>query len=203
MRSVCLSVTVAGWQQGVNLLAAVSVLITTDVCCKRIAAGNKDTMVSAAVPWCDSIRQEDAYWQGEKGGRTERERAREWGSNQSSSQSPWHWRNVMKVHTIIPPTAQEHYLNSNIYQGLNVNRRAPNNTSNRKWIDNIRNQSVLYSHLSSENAKRSPVPAPQMWRFMCFPVTIVFHHSFHRQKDKLINWQNNCVLTDNENNRYL
>lgn len=50
MSSVCLSVTVAGWQQGVNLLAAVSVLITTDVCCKRIAAGNKDTMVSAAVP---------------------------------------------------------------------------------------------------------------------------------------------------------
>lgn len=31
----------------------------------------------------------------------------------------------MKVHTIIPQTAQEHYLNSNIYQGLNVNRRAP------------------------------------------------------------------------------
>lgn len=47
---VCLSVKVAGGQQGVNLLAAVSVLITTDVCCKRIAAGNKDTMVSAAVP---------------------------------------------------------------------------------------------------------------------------------------------------------
>lgn len=75
--TVCLSVTAAGWQQGVNLLAAVSVLITTDVCCKRMAAGNKDTMVSAAVPWCDSIRQEDAYWQGEKGGRTERDRVRE------------------------------------------------------------------------------------------------------------------------------
>lgn len=74
---VCLSVKVAGGQQGVNLLAAVSVLITTDVCCKRIAAGNKDTMVSAAVPWCDSIRQENAYWQGEKGERTERERDRQ------------------------------------------------------------------------------------------------------------------------------
>lgn len=73
---VCSPGTVAGRQQGVNLLAAVSVLITTDMCCKRIAAGNKDTMVSAAVPWCDSIRQEDAYWQGEKGG-TDRETERE------------------------------------------------------------------------------------------------------------------------------
>lgn len=122
---VVVFVAVAGWQQGVNLLAAVSVLITTDVCCKRIAAGNKDTSVSAALPWCDSIRQEDAYWQGENGG-MDRERDR--GSNQSSSQSPWHWRNVTRVHTIIPSTPREHYLNSNLYHRLNVSRRTLFNT---------------------------------------------------------------------------
>lgn len=169
---MCLSVTVAGWPQGVNLLAAVSVLITTDVCCKRIAAGNKDTMVSAAVPWCDSIRQEDAYWQGEKGGRTERDRERERGSNQSPSQSPWHWRNVTKVHTIIPPTTQEHYLNSNIYQGLNVTGRAPTNTRNRKLMDNIRNQSILSSHLSSENTKHLLGPVSQICSYLIGLITL-------------------------------
>lgn len=60
-----------GWQYRVNfnLLAASlsdTVLITIDVCSKRIAAGNKDPVVSGALPWCDSIRQVDAYWQGEK-----------------------------------------------------------------------------------------------------------------------------------------
>jgi len=56
-------------------------------------------------------------------GGTDRERDR--GSNQSSTQSPWHWRNVTRVHNIIPPTPQEHYLNSNLYQRLNVSRRTP------------------------------------------------------------------------------
>lgn len=59
---------------------------------KRIAAGNKDTTVSAAVPWCDSIRQEDAYWQGEKGEQTE---------GAITPQSPWHRHNVTRVHTIL------------------------------------------------------------------------------------------------------
>lgn len=82
----------------------------------------------------------------------QRRRKSERGSNQSSSQSPWHWRNVMKVHPIIPPTTQEHYLNSNVYQGLNVSRRAPNNTRNGKLIDTISIKSILSSHLSKENA---------------------------------------------------
>lgn len=77
-----------GEQQGVNLLAAVTVLIT-DVCWKRIAAGNKDTAVSAAAPWCDSIRQEDAYWQGEKGGQTQSEREREKREKEGGSNQSW------------------------------------------------------------------------------------------------------------------
>lgn len=159
-----------GEQQGVNLLAAVTLLIT-DVCCKRIAAGNKDTAVSAAAPWRDSIRQEDAYWQGEKGGQTEKERKgkRGWGGGEAISpgfQSPWHWRNVMKVHAIIPPTAWEHYLSSNIHQGRNVNRRAPANTRNEKWMDDIRDQSIPSNHLSSGNAKHLLPSSPQKWNFI-------------------------------------
>lgn len=138
-------VFVAGWQAavvvgGVNLPAAVSVLITTDVCCKRTAAGNKDTTVSAAVPWCDSIRQEDAYWQGEKGGWTERDRdgggVSRWGRGAAISPGVSHLGTDAMSRKSTPSflrTAQEHYLNSSLYQGPECHRKG---ICRRTWRKN-------------------------------------------------------------------